>query len=58
MIDIQIIRDIPELVAQKTANKGIKVDINKIISLDGERLAVLQAVETLRQKRNENSSKH
>ena len=57
MIDIQIIRDIPELVAQKTANKGIKVDINKIISLDGERLAVLQAVETLRQKRNENSSK-
>ena len=57
MIDIQIIRDNPELVAQKTANKGIKVDINKIISLDGERLAVLQAVETLRQKRNENSSK-
>ncbi|MEI7631834.1 MAG: serine--tRNA ligase [bacterium] len=57
MIDIQIIRDNPELVAQKTANKGIKVDINKIISLDSERLAVLQAVETLRQKRNENSSK-
>ncbi len=57
MIDIQIIRDNPKIVAQKSANKGIKVDIDKILSLDAERLGILHTVENLRQKRNENSAK-
>ena len=57
MIDIQIIRDNPKIVSQKSANKGIKVDIDKLLVLDTERLCILQSVENLRQKRNENSAK-
>lgn len=53
MIDIQIIRDSPELVAEKSAQKGYPVDVNKILELDTQRKEVLATVETLRAKRNE-----
>ena len=57
MIDIQLVRDDPELVARKTAEKGYNVDITKLLELDTERKELLATVEQLRQKRNENADK-
>lgn len=57
MIDIQLIRDNPKLVKEKSAKKGFEVDIDKLLELDRERLELLQTVEALRAKRNENAEK-
>ena len=56
MIDIQIIRDHPELVKQKSAEKRIDVDIDRILNVDIQYRDLLSQVELLRQKRNEISS--
>lgn len=53
MLDIQFIRDNADLVQEKSRQKGYDVDIQKLLRLDGERREVLQAVESLRQKRNQ-----
>lgn len=53
MIDIQIVRDNPELVKKKTAEKKIEVDIDKLLALDAERRDLQQQVDGLRQQRNE-----
>lgn len=55
MIDIQIIRDNPQLVKQKSAQKGYDVNVDELLRLDSERLELLQQVEQLRQQRNENA---
>lgn len=57
MLDIQFIRENPDLVAEKSAQKGYKVDIPKLLELDRERRELLVTVEKLRQQRNEISSK-
>jgi seryl-tRNA synthetase len=57
MIDIQLLRDRPDYVKQKTIEKKVKVDIDALLKVDKERLGVLQQVETLRQKRNEISDR-
>lgn len=57
MIDIQVIRDNPELVKEKTKQKGYEVDIDRLLELDGQRRELLGQVETLRQRRNENADK-
>jgi seryl-tRNA synthetase len=56
MIDIQILRDQPDLIKQKSSEKKIKVDIDKALSLDVLHRELLQEVESLRQKKNELSS--
>jgi seryl-tRNA synthetase len=56
MIDIQILRDNPELVRQKSKQKQVDVDVDKILSLDVQYREALQQVEALRAKRNEISS--
>jgi seryl-tRNA synthetase len=56
MIDIQIVRDKPEWVQRKSAEKNIKVDIDKLLELDKSRLELLQLVEAMRAKRNEISA--
>lgn len=53
MLDIQYIRDNPELVGEKSKQKGYKVDITQLLGFDNERRQLLQKVEELRQKRNE-----
>ncbi len=53
MIDIQYIRDNPELVAEKSTQKGYSVDITQLLGFDTERRELQQQVETLRQARNE-----
>lgn len=57
MIDIRLVRENPELVAQNARNKGYDIDVNKLVALDEERRTLQQQVDELREKRNQNSSK-
>jgi seryl-tRNA synthetase len=56
MLDVQFIRDNPELVAEKSQQKGYNVDITQLLGFDDERRQLLQQVEDLRRQRNELSS--
>jgi seryl-tRNA synthetase len=53
MLDIQFIRDNPELVAEKSKQKGYDVDIRQLLGFDVERRELLVEVEALRRQRNE-----
>jgi seryl-tRNA synthetase len=53
MIDIQIIRDNPELVAEKSRQKGYDTDIAQLLGFDEKRRALQGEVDNLRQERNE-----
>ncbi len=53
MIDIQILRNDPELVKRKTQEKRVDVDIDELLKLDTERLTLIKQVEELRKRRNE-----
>ena len=53
MLDIQFIRDNAELVAEKSKQKGYKVDVTQLLGFDVERRELQQQVEELRRQRNE-----
>jgi len=53
MIDIQILRDDPELVSRKSADKQVVIDTDKILGLDKSHREILQQVESLRQQKND-----
>jgi seryl-tRNA synthetase len=53
MLDIQFIRDNPELVAEKSRQKGYEVDIRQLLGFDIERRELQQQAEELRRQRNE-----
>lgn len=53
MLDIQYIRDNPELVAEKSAQKGYAVDVTQLLGFDTERRELQTKVEELRRQRNE-----
>lgn len=53
MLDIQFIRDNAELVAQKSQQKGYKVDVPKLLEIDQKRRELLAEVEAIRRQRNE-----
>ena len=55
MIDIQFVRDNPTVVAEKSQQKGYNIDVNKLLTLDAERLTLLGQVEELRRQRNANA---
>ena len=57
MLDIQFIRDNPDLVAEKSAQKGYKVDIPKLLQVDADRRELMGQVDALRARRNENAAK-
>ncbi len=52
MLDIQFIRDNPDLVKEKSGHKGYQVDVDKLLQLDGKRRQLVQDVEKLRGERN------
>jgi seryl-tRNA synthetase len=56
MVDIQIIRDDPKRVSEKSAQKGYRVDVDQILGFDEERKKLLAVVEELRRNRNELSA--
>ncbi len=53
MIDIQVVRDNPEAVKQKSLQKGYDIDVDQLLGFDGKRRELLQQVEELRRQRNE-----
>jgi seryl-tRNA synthetase len=53
MLDIQFIRDNPEVVAEKSRQKGYAVDIQQLLGFDAERRTLQAEVEDLRRQRNE-----
>jgi seryl-tRNA synthetase len=53
MLDIQFIREHPELVQEKSKQKGYDVDIQQLLGFDGKRRELQQQVEELRRQRNE-----
>lgn len=57
MLDINFIRNNQELVEKSAREKGYKVSIQDLLSLDDRRKTLLQDVENLRRERNEISSK-
>ena len=56
MIDIQLLRDNPDLVKQKAQEKRVDIDIHRILSVDVQYRDLLSQVEFMRQKRNEISA--
>ncbi|HUC95618.1 MAG TPA: serine--tRNA ligase [Candidatus Saccharimonadia bacterium] len=52
MLDIQYVRDNPELVKQKSIQKNIQVDVDKLLALDAEIKSIQQNLESLRNQRN------
>lgn len=52
MLDIRLIRENPELVADHAAKKGYTVSIERILALDERRRALGQEVDELREQRN------
>lgn len=52
MLDIQFIRDNADLVQEKSAQKGHKVDISSLLKLDEERKQLIGKIEQLRAERN------
>ena len=52
MLDIQFIRDNPDLVAEKSRQKGYDVNIGELLELDTERRSKLTQIEELRARRN------
>jgi seryl-tRNA synthetase len=56
MLDIQFIRDNAELVARKSEEKGYKVDVSALLTLDGERRTRLTQIEELRKRRNDQAA--
>lgn len=55
MIDIQYIRDNPDIVKEKSAQKGYSVDIEELLRLDTERRDLQIKIDTLRTRRNEHT---
>jgi len=53
MLDIQYIRDNPELVQEKSKQKGCNIDVTRLLELDTQRRSHLTQIEELRRQRNE-----
>jgi len=53
MIDIQYVRDNPEVVKKKSNDKGYQVDVEGLLRADTERRELLTQVEVLRRERND-----
>jgi len=53
MLDINYIKENPELIKEVCKNKGLDLDIDKLIQLDEHKRQLLVKIETLRAKRNE-----
>lgn len=56
MLDIQFIRDNPELVEEKSKQKGYPVEVGELLRVDQDRRNLLAEIEGLRAKRNEHAA--
>ncbi len=53
MLDLQFIRENPDLVKEKSAQKNIDVDVGQILGFDKQRRDILSEVESKRRERNQ-----
>ncbi|MDB4895195.1 MAG: serS [Firmicutes bacterium] len=53
MLDLKFVRQNPDVVREALVNKGVTVDLDRILALDVERRQILNEVEQLKAKRNE-----
>lgn len=53
MLDLKFVRSNPDLIRQTLINKGVDVDLDRILALDVERRQILAEVEQLKARRNE-----
>src|SRR5260370_1399352 len=58
MLDIRFIRENADLVKKSAAEKGIDVDVDKLLKLHDEHGAILKEVEELRAARNQLAGGH
>ena len=57
MLDIQFIRDNPELVQKNSDNKNKKINISEFLELDRKNRTLIQKIDELRNQRNQLTSK-
>ena len=57
MLDVKFIRENLELVEKSTKEKGYKINVTEVLSLDDKRKEILSEVEALRARRNEVAGK-
>ncbi|MGI6466266.1 MAG: serine--tRNA ligase [Sphaerochaetaceae bacterium] len=57
MIDLRELKANRDEIVKNVANRGMSVDVDKIIELQDQRSSLLKEVEALRTQRNENASK-
>lgn len=57
MIDLRELKERKDEIVTNIANRGMNVDVDKILLLQEQRNSLLKEVETLRSKRNENAYK-
>lgn len=55
MLDIQFVRENPDLVQEKAKQKGYKVDVKELLKVDEERRNLLVELEDARAKRNDHA---
>lgn len=53
MIDIQFVRDNPDVVKQKSKQKGYDIDVDELLRRDESRRSLLLEIEELRKQRND-----
>ena len=56
MLDIQFIRENPELVAEKSRQKGYDINVDDLLQLDERRKTLVSRIEQLRADRNEHAA--
>jgi len=56
MLDIKLIREIPDLIRQGLLNKNAKDIVDEVLALDEDRRTIISKVEDLKSKRNQASS--
>jgi seryl-tRNA synthetase len=56
MLDIKLIREIPDLIRQGLLNKNAKDIVDEVLALDEDRRTIISKVEDLKSKRNQVSS--
>ena len=57
MLDIKLIRQNPKIVKEGSKNKGIRVDIDRLLEVDKKRRETLQALESIQAQKNKASKK-
>ena len=52
MLDLKFIRSNPDTIKKSLANRKVRIDIDKLLSLDLKRRQMLQETETVKNERN------